>query len=753
MTTIAKLAAILTLDVSDFTGNASKAAAAGDKLKGNLESFGAVGTKALLSTGAAAGAILGYGVKIAADMEQARIGFTTMLGSAEKADSFIRDLQAFAAHTPFEFAGLQEAASKLVAVGVKAEEVIPLMTVLGDATSAVGTGAEGIQRATLALAQMRQKGKVTGEEMLQLVEAGIPAWDALAAKLGTDVVTAQDKVSKGQVNVNDLFAALEGSAGPALQRVKGMMEAQSSTFTGMLSNLKDTVDQQLASLGKPIMEGLKRALPAITDFINRSINMIKPAVDGAAQAIGSFFAALTTGVAANEGARTKVEDFALTIRNSFQWLLDNREVLIGAVVGLGAAWAASMALAAAETIAATWPLMLLVAAVGGAVALGVRLWNLYGDTITDVFNNRVKPVLADVWHNVLEPVANFVRDKWNVAWDAARAVWQWFADHLPEIKASWNNLYEGALKPIFSFIAANQESFKNLAVGLAVVAGAILAVVGVAAVLTAVMTVVAVVIGGMVALAVVGLIIVVQRVIQVLWDWFNTARDAIGGVIDKIEEVVQWFWDLAQNVGSAIADAVRAAWSFYNGVVDMARGVGDKIGEVIGWFFDLPGRISGAVGSLGGTLYNAGRDLLQGLLNGINSAWNWVQDRVRSLAASLPDWVKGPLGIHSPSTVFAALGGNVAEGFALGIVAGHSKVMDATKGLVSAAQLGPVGGGLGGLPPVNAGMFAQPWSSSGPREVKVTMDFSGTTNGTFATAFMSAVRSGEIQIRASQVRA
>jgi tape measure domain-containing protein len=683
--TIATLKALLTLDTSDFTGNAGKAAAAGEKLKDNLHSLGSVGVRGFTAAGTAAAALLGYGVKIAADMEQAKIGFTTLLGSAEKADSFIRDLQAFAAKTRFEFAGLQESASKLLAVGFEANRVIPLMTVLGDATSAVGTGAEGIDRAVLALTQMQQKGKVTGEEMLQLVEAGIPAWDALASKLGIDVATAQDKVSKGQVKVNDLFDALEGRAGPALQRVSGMMDKQSASFTGMLSTLKDTFDQQMATLAKPLMEGLKKALPAITEFIDKGVKAITPAVETASRAIGSFFTTLTTGVSENEESRTKIESFALAIRGAFQWVIDNKDLVIGTVAAIGVAWAASMALAAAETIAATWPLLLVVGALSALIGVGIRLWGQYGDTIKQKVD-EFRPKLEGFYNEVIVPFTDFIRDKWNVVWDEARKIWQWFDDHLPSLQSAWNDLYENGLKPIFGFISENQEQLKNLAVGIAAVIGVLgilAAIVGAAALAIAVLA--GVILVALVA-AVIVLAIVVQRIIQVVWDVFNNVRDAFGWIIDKIEEGIQWFWDFANNVRDAFDRAKFEIARFVFAAASMAVSIGEKINDAIRWFQELPGRILGALGDLGGLLYNAGKDLLSGLLRGIDTAWNWVQDKVRSLAGSLPDWVKGPLGIRSPSTVFMKLGSNAAEGFALGIASGQSKVMDASKGMAAAAQ-------------------------------------------------------------------
>ena len=86
-----------------------------------------------------------------AQMEQARIGFATMLGSAEKAQKFLDDLADFAVKTPFEYPELLEAAKRMLAYGFAAEEVLPTLRAVGDASAALGSGSVGIDRITLAL--------------------------------------------------------------------------------------------------------------------------------------------------------------------------------------------------------------------------------------------------------------------------------------------------------------------------------------------------------------------------------------------------------------------------------------------------------------------------------------------------------------------------------------------------------------------------------------------------------------------------
>ena len=146
---------------------------------------------------AAMGAVGLAAIKMAANMEQNRIAFTTMLGSAQAAESFLSSLAAFAEKTPFEFTGLVDSSKRLLACGYTAQEVIPMLTGIGDAVAAMGGSAEVLDRVTLAFGQMKAKGFVSGEEMRQLAEAGIPAWQFLAYVIGKDIPTtmklAEDK--------------------------------------------------------------------------------------------------------------------------------------------------------------------------------------------------------------------------------------------------------------------------------------------------------------------------------------------------------------------------------------------------------------------------------------------------------------------------------------------------------------------------------------------------------------------------------
>lgn len=215
------------------------------------------GATALVAGGVAA---VGFGIKTAASMQTAKIGFTTMLGSAKKANSFLKDLSAFAAKTPFEFPELQTAASSLISAGINADKVIPIMTTLGNVTSGMGTGSEGVQRATVALQQMSAAGRITGEDLNQLRDAGIPVYDLLAKATGkskAEVVALAQAGKLGSKELGQMMKALE--TGKGLERFSGLMDKQSESLSGVASTFKDTLGMGLATALQP-------AIPVLTDL-------------------------------------------------------------------------------------------------------------------------------------------------------------------------------------------------------------------------------------------------------------------------------------------------------------------------------------------------------------------------------------------------------------------------------------------------------------------------------------------------------
>ena len=232
---------------------------------------------AVMSIAGVAASLSALGVKAvqaAGNFQQVQAAMTNMLGSAERAKNLLGQLQDFAAKTPFEFNDVAAASQKFLAFGFTAEQIIPTLKAVGDAAAGVGLGKEGIDRITLALGQMAAKSKVQSDEMLQLTEAGIPAWQMLADKIGTSVPQAMDMVSKGAV---DAQTGLQALVGGMEEKFGGMMDQQAQTITGTWSNMMDGLSQSAIAVGQQISDALNLPdlLSSLGDSLQQFANLVK----------------------------------------------------------------------------------------------------------------------------------------------------------------------------------------------------------------------------------------------------------------------------------------------------------------------------------------------------------------------------------------------------------------------------------------------------------------------------------------------
>ncbi len=242
-----------------------------DQLGGTKKKFGLLGnavgllTKGTLAAGAAFGTFQGFALNAAAGAEQTKIAFTTMLGSVEAADSFIKDLVKFASTTPFELKGLEQASKQLLAYGFQQKEILPNLKSLGDIAS--GVGMDKLPNLIMAFGQVKAATKLTGMELRQFTEAGVPLLDALATQMKKPVSEIQKMVSAGEIGfpaVQTALAALTGEGG----RFNNLMDKQSKSFSGMVSNLKDAWENFLRTAGAPLIDWGKAIVAILIDLVN-----------------------------------------------------------------------------------------------------------------------------------------------------------------------------------------------------------------------------------------------------------------------------------------------------------------------------------------------------------------------------------------------------------------------------------------------------------------------------------------------------
>jgi tape measure domain-containing protein len=175
----------------------------------------------------------------ASNREQKMIAFSTLLGGEDAARSYLGEMTEFATKTPFSYDELANISKTLLAYGYQQKEILPLLTSIGDAGSALGLGGEDMAYMASYLGRMRTTGKTTMEYLNPLLERGIDVYKAIskmpeaAGKTNKEI---QEMVSKGLIPGGEAAQAIADYMG---ETYAGNMAKQAETFGGLTSTLED----------------------------------------------------------------------------------------------------------------------------------------------------------------------------------------------------------------------------------------------------------------------------------------------------------------------------------------------------------------------------------------------------------------------------------------------------------------------------------------------------------------------------------
>lgn len=232
-------------------------------------------------------------ITMAAELEESRVAFDTMIGSGEKAGEFLKDLEKFALRTPFNLGDLQEQSKRLLAYGFNVDEVIPIIEDLGNI--AAGVGRDKLPQLTLAFGQVKAAGKLTGMELRQFTEAGVPLLEELAKVTKKSAAQVKSDMEKGIApSFEQVRQALDNLSGPG-GRFEDLMDKQSRTLPGIISNLQDYGDKMfrliggIDSAGTIIEGGFLDKVKGVVDFVGKFL-------DENAEKINKFVSGLSTGI-------------------------------------------------------------------------------------------------------------------------------------------------------------------------------------------------------------------------------------------------------------------------------------------------------------------------------------------------------------------------------------------------------------------------------------------------------------------------
>jgi tape measure domain-containing protein len=226
-------------------------------------------------------------VKVAMDMERVGVAFRVMIGDAEKSRQLLQDIADMARTSPLSIAQYQQAGQTLLQFGMQAGEVLPVLDSLGNI--AAGDG-EKLSRLALAFGQMQSAGRLMGQDLLQMINAGFNPLQEISERTGESMESLKKRMSEGAVSAAEVTASFRAATG-AGGRFAGMNEEISQTAAGVYATLQSEVYELAIAMGNVLLPTAKGVLGAMRGLVSLLENMPEGLVT-AATAVIAFVAAI-----------------------------------------------------------------------------------------------------------------------------------------------------------------------------------------------------------------------------------------------------------------------------------------------------------------------------------------------------------------------------------------------------------------------------------------------------------------------------
>lgn len=220
--------------------------------------------KGIAAAATAYGSLLTYGVNYNAQIEQYKASFEVMTGSAEKAAEVMERLVKIGASTPFETKDLAEVTQLLMNYGFTADNAIDSMMMLGDIAQG---DSDKMQRIANAYGQMSSAGKVSLEDIKQMIEAGFNPLQEISESTGESMESLYDRISLGAISVDEITESMKRSTSEGGKYFQSM-EKQSQTVSGQISTLKNNFAQLAGAIAGGTSDSLASTiLPKLNDAL------------------------------------------------------------------------------------------------------------------------------------------------------------------------------------------------------------------------------------------------------------------------------------------------------------------------------------------------------------------------------------------------------------------------------------------------------------------------------------------------------
>lgn len=589
-------------------------------------------TIAALGLGKLAKDFASAGISFNASIEQYQTSFEVMTGSAEKATQITQQLKQIAANTPFELPQLADTTQLLMNYGFTADDAMEKMQMLGDISQG---SADKMTRIATAYGQMSSAGKVSLEDVKQMIEAGFNPLQEISKSTGESMASLYDRISDGSLSVDEITASMERSTSAGGKYFQSM-DKQSQTLNGKISTLKDTFNEFAGKAMQGLSDVLSNTvIPALTGVLSHSdeimavLNALLPVI----VAVGSAFASW------------KIVNFIQDIPK-----------MIGsvktAILGVNAALAAN-------------PVGAVVAAISALVAVFLYLWNTseeFRQFWTDMWNG-----IVEWFSGIIESIVNFFTVTIPEAWESFKtnlqelcdSIVQWFQD-------AWNSVIAFFTETIPAWIQSVIDWFNQIPYNIGYMVGQI--------------------IGHFIQWGIdlknfvtEDIPAFINSVVEwfkslpgKIWEWlksawekvktwgsdtYNSAKESVTKTIDKI---VEWFRSLPGKVQTWLSNTISKvrAWGsdLWNTGINAAKQLVDSVVQKAR---ELPGK-----------MVDIGINLIKGLWEGIGSVKDWILDKISGFCDGIVDGMLDFFNIGSPSKLMRDMIGKwlppgIAVGFEL----------------------------------------------------------------------------------------